>query len=66
MAYTSSDLIAIEEALASGVLEVQYTDKRVKYRSLRDLIALRELIKRELGIKQNKIKKKTAVTSKGL
>jgi len=37
MAYTMQQLEALEEAYASGQLEVEYADKRVKYRSISEL-----------------------------
>lgn len=48
MAFTLSQYQAITTAIASGTLEVQYADKRVKYHSLSELITLRNLIKSEL------------------
>lgn len=66
VAFTSADLTALDEAIASGALEVQYTDKRVKYRSLDDMIKLRNLMKRELGQTDTSKRRKTAVTGKGL
>lgn len=66
MAFTSSDLTALDEAIASGALEVQYTDKRVKYRSLDDMIKVRRLIKKELGLTDTSKRRKQAVTGKGL
>lgn len=48
--WTIEDLAAIEEAIATGALEVEYNDRRVRYRSMKDLIAARELIKRCLGL----------------
>lgn len=49
--FTTDDLAAINEAIASGALEVEYNDRRVRYRSMRDLIAARDLIRRDLNIK---------------
>lgn len=46
MAYTSADLTRIEAAIAGAELEVQYADKRVKYRSMDELRAARgEILK---------------------
>lgn len=46
MAYTQADLQRIEAAIAGAELEVQYGDKRVKYRSMDDLRAARtEILK---------------------
>lgn len=49
MAFSQDDLDKIEQAIASGALEVRYKDKSVKYNSLSDLLKARDLIKRELG-----------------
>lgn len=46
MAYTQADLQRIEAAIAGATLEVQYADKRVKYRSMDELRAARlEILK---------------------
>ena len=45
MAFSASDLIAIETAIKSGELEVEYGDRRVKYRSVSELMKAYELIK---------------------
>lgn len=66
MAFSNSDLQAIDEAIATGALEVQYTDKRVRYRSLAEMMQARDFIKRELGLKDTSKRRKTAVTGKGL
>jgi hypothetical protein len=66
MAYTSEQVTALEEAIATGALEVQYTDKRVKYRSIDDMIKVLNLMKRELGLNDSSKCRKTAVTGKGL
>jgi len=49
MSFTQDQLNAIEEAIASGTLEVQYADKKVTYRSLTDLLRTRELIKNSIS-----------------
>ena len=46
---SEAGLAAIEEAIAGGYLEVQYDDKRVKYRSLAELLQVRDLIRSRLG-----------------
>lgn len=50
MAWVQADLDAIEEAIVSGVLTVKYSDKEVTYRSLNELIKVRELIRESLGL----------------
>ena len=45
MAFSASDLTAIETAIKSGELEVEYGDRRVKYRSVSELLKAYEIIK---------------------
>lgn len=45
MAFSASDLTAIENAIKSGELEVEYGDRRVKYRSVPELMKAYEIIK---------------------
>lgn len=49
MAWTASDLSAIETAIATGELTVSYRDRTVTYRSIAELIQIRALIRTELG-----------------
>lgn len=56
MAFTIDQYNAINEAIAAGVLEVEYGDKKTTYRSLTEMIAIRELIAKELGLNKNKSK----------
>ncbi|MFM0647248.1 hypothetical protein PQR14_23235 [Paraburkholderia bryophila] len=37
MAYTRADLDRIQSAIAKGELEVQYADRKVRYRSIAEL-----------------------------
>lgn len=48
MAYTQKDLDAINKAIAGSQLEVQYADKRVRYRSLDELERARRIIQDDL------------------
>jgi hypothetical protein len=50
MAWTITDLSLLETAIAQGATRVKYADKEVEYRSLTDMLRLREQIKLELGI----------------
>lgn len=43
--FTQAGLAAIEEAIAGGYLEVRYDDKWVKYRSLDEMLRIRDLIR---------------------
>lgn len=46
--FTVTQLEAIEAAIGSGELTVEYDGKKVTYRSMADLKAARDLIKAEL------------------
>jgi hypothetical protein len=51
MAYSQSDLAAIEQAIATGALTVRYADGRLTtFRSLADLRSIRDQMRAELGI----------------
>lgn len=58
MAYTLAQLSAIETSIASGTNRVEIDGRVVVYQKLSDLIALRNLIKAELGVE-------TASTARG-
>jgi hypothetical protein len=50
LAWTQTDLDAVEQALATGALRVRYADGReVTYRSQDDLRSLRRELRRTLG-----------------
>ena len=49
MAWTTSDLTAIETAIASGELSVQFADRRVQYRSMEELLQARAIIKEAIA-----------------
>ncbi len=48
MGFTTTQLDAIEKAIASGELKVAYDGKEVVYRSMSDLIDARNLIRSDL------------------
>jgi len=63
--FSKEDLQALEKAIAQGVLEVKYTDKTITYRSLDEMLRIRELRRRCLGL--NPVCSRIKVeTSKGL
>ncbi len=67
MAFLASDLDAINAAIASGELTVSFSDRTVTYRSIKELIAARELIMadlRENGILPKKKNKITLISRK--
>lgn len=50
MSWTTSDLEAIDSAIKSGRLRVRYGDRDVTYRSLDEMLRIRDLINHELGL----------------
>lgn len=72
-AFTTANLIKLEEAIASGVQRVKYSDKEIWYQSLSDMLKVRDLMKDALGLNKKCGDKGlfggrriTAVHSKGL
>ena len=51
--FTCDDLKAIENALAKGVKTVKYVDKEITYRSVDDMLKIRNLMRQCLGIGNN-------------
>jgi len=49
MAFSQVQLDALESAIAEGTLTVKYADKLVTYRSLDEMIRIRELIRQSMG-----------------
>lgn len=49
MAFTQSDLDAVNTAVASGELKVEVNGRSVLYRSMDDLIKARDIIRSELS-----------------
>lgn len=47
---TLARLAAIETAIASGVTRVSYDGKSTEYRSLSELIKVRDMLRREVGL----------------
>lgn len=45
MAWTQSDLDALESAIKGGVKRVQYGDRAVEYHSMREMLDLRDTMK---------------------
>lgn len=48
MAFTATDLSAIEKAIAMGELTVELDGRRITYRSIPELLAARDVIRNEL------------------
>jgi ABC-type microcin C transport system duplicated ATPase subunit YejF len=49
MAWTITDLAAVEQALRSGATTVRYGDRSVTYQSTKELRALRNEMQREIA-----------------
>lgn len=50
MAWTQDNLTALDAAIAQGVTQVMYGNKLVIYRSLNEMLQLRNVMKQELGL----------------
>lgn len=50
MAFSQAQLDAIEGGIAAGVTSVSYEGKTATYRSLDDMMRIRDIIRRALGI----------------
>lgn len=64
--FTLDQLSALEAAMATGAMEVQYGDKTVRYQSLKDMMLLRNTMRNELGLNTQQSGRKLAQHSKGL
>lgn len=54
MEYSQSDLVAVRKAISSGLLEVRYGDKTVKYPSVSDLVKAEQHILRNLNAQKGR------------
>lgn len=50
MGFTQQQLDDLERQIAEGVSSSQYKDKRQTFRSLDDLMKLRDIMRKELGL----------------
>ncbi|PPK72667.1 hypothetical protein B0F88_103100 [Methylobacter tundripaludum] len=50
MAYTQTQLNALETAIAQGALSVQFGERRITYHSLAEMERLRNTMRSELGV----------------
>lgn len=66
MAWTTEQLAAVEEAIASGATRVKYADREVSYASLDDLLRLRDRMRRALGLADASQSRRYGSFSKGL
>jgi len=50
VAWTQEDLTKLEAAIAGGALRVKYKDREVTYRSLAEMLQLRDQMRNDLGL----------------
>lgn len=50
MAWTSADLTAIESAISKGAMKVKYGDKELTYRTLDEMLRVRDKIRKDLEL----------------
>lgn len=48
--FTQDQLNALEGAIAEGALRVKYSDKEVEYRSLEEMLKIRDIMRNALGL----------------
>jgi len=63
--FSQEQLDLLEEAIAKGVKIIKYRDKILEYRSLEEMLTLRSLIRKSLGLECT-TGKKLISTNKGL
>lgn len=56
MAYTQTQLTALEAAITKGVRVVQYEGRRIEYQSLKEMQALRDEMRRELAMASGQLR----------
>lgn len=54
MAWTQTDLDKIEKAIAQGPQKIKFSDKEITFRSLDEMLKIRDLIKTSIGQKTNR------------
>lgn len=64
--WTTNDLAALESAIKTGATRVSYQDRDVSYRSLDDMLRIRDLMRADLGQVGDSSQTRYASFSKGL
>lgn len=64
--YTIEHYNALCEAIAQGILKCEYSDKKVEYRSLSEMLQLKKLIEQELGLGKPQNNRLLAIHDKGV
>lgn len=66
MAWTLDQLQALESAISQGAMRVKYADHEVQYRSLDEMLRLRDMMRRDLGLSDTRRDSMYPTFSKGL
>lgn len=66
MAYTQEQYTALCEAIAQGVLKVEYSDKKVEYRSLSEMLQIKKEMEQQLGLSNPANRRLFAIHDKGV
>jgi hypothetical protein len=53
MVYTTDQYQQLTAAIGQGALKVKYADKEVEYRSLAEMLRIKSLMEKDLGINNN-------------
>ena len=64
--FTQTQLDALEESISTGTYQVMYGNKMVTYRSLDEMLKLRDRMKKELGLISGSSSKKYGEFDKGI
>lgn len=67
MPWLPSDLEALEAAIKTGVSEVRYADRSVRYQSLEEMLALRQIMRESIegGSSGGQVRTTLATFTKG-
>lgn len=53
--YTQGDLDSIKEALLTGAVEVQIGDRKIKYRSQKEILELKKMVENDLASQSSSV-----------
>jgi len=68
LAWTSSDVDALQAAIATGVLTVEYSDRKVTYQTTKDMLQALSVMQQEVALTASGSTSRTryAATTKGV
>ena len=64
--FTHDDLKKLDDAIKQGVTQVDYNDRSVRYRSINEMLKIKQHIQQELGINNRGPQRVYASTRKGI